>query len=168
MKTFFRQIITFLLLSSILLTTACTQQPPSRFESAQQESSQRGASAVVEESAAGGSFNKFFPPSQDGYERIYSQEKTGFAEAKLKKEGKEVAVMAISDTLNNPSATEKFNQSTLKIAGYPAVQRGGQATAVRVLIRYQVKVLSRDPSFSESDRQTWLAKFDLNGLANLK
>ena len=34
--------------------------------------------------------------------------------------------------------------------------------------RYQVKVLSRDASFTQSDRVDWLQKFDLQGLAQLK
>ena len=153
---------------SLLLLTSCATQAPSRFEQAQQESSQRGSSAVVRESESGGSFNKFFPPSGGGYQRVYSQEKKGFAEAKLKKDGKEVAVLAISDTLNNPSAAKKFEKSTQKIKGYPAVSQGKTGTAVLVGDRFQVKVLSRDPAFSESDRQAWLDKFDLKGLSKVK
>jgi hypothetical protein len=162
-----RKVLVACLLATLLLVTACATQAPSRFEQAQKESTQRGASAVVKESLAGSSFNKFFPTAEEGYERVYTQEKTGFAEAKLKKDGKEVAVMAISDTVNNPSAVEKFQQSTEKINGYPAIKQGSTATAVLVNNRFQVKVLSRDPSFGESDRQAWLAKFDLNGLAKV-
>ena len=162
-----RQIIVVFSLS-LLLLTSCATQAPSRFEQAQQESSQRGSSAVVRESESGGSFNKFFPPSGGGYERVYSQEKKGFAEAKLKKDGKEVAVLAISDILNNPSAAKKFEKSTQKIKGYPAVSQGKTGTAVLVGDRFQVKVLSRDPAFAESDRQAWLEKFDLKGLSKVK
>lgn len=152
----------------ILGISACSPQPPSRFQSAQQESTQRGASAVVKESAQGSSFNKFFPRSGGGYERVYTQEKKGFAEAKLKKEGKDLAVMAISDIRNTPTAAAKFQNSTLQVGGFPAVQQGSTATAVLVADRYQVKLLSRDPSFTASDRQEWLEKFDLQGLAKLK
>lgn len=162
-----RQVIVVFSLT-LLLLTSCATQAPSRFEQAQQESSQRGSSAVVRESESGGSFNKFFPPSGGGYDRVYSQEKKGFAEAKLKKDGKEVAVLAISDTLNNPSAVKKFEKSTQNIKGYPAVSQGKTGTAVLVSDRFQVKVLSRDPAFSESDRQAWLEKFDLNGLSKVK
>ena len=77
-------------------------------------------------------------------------------------------MMAISDTLNNPSAVNKFKNSTETIAGYPAVSQGKTATAILVGNRFQVKVLSRDPSFTASDREAWLAKFDLNGLSQLK
>ncbi|MDJ0579516.1 hypothetical protein [Crocosphaera sp.] len=162
-----RQVIVVFSLS-LLLLTSCATQAPSRFEQAQQESSGRGSSAVVRESESGGSFNKFFPPSGGGYDRVYSQEKKGFAEAKLKKDGKEVAVLAISDTLNNPSAVKKFEKSTQNIKGYPAVSQGKTGTAVLVGDRFQVKVLSRDPAFSESDRQAWLEKFDLKGLSKVK
>ena len=98
----------------------------------------------------------------------FSQEKKGFAEAKLKKDGKEVAVMAISDTLNNPTAKKKFQNSSNQIKGYPTVGQGKTGTAVLVGDRFQVKVLSRDSSFVESDRLNWLKKFDLSGLARLK
>jgi hypothetical protein len=162
-----RKVLTACLLVTLLLVTGCATQTPSRFERVQRESTQRGASSIVKESLSGSSFNKFFPSSGDGYDRVYTQEKTGFAEAKLKKDGKDVAVMAISDTLNNPSAVEKFQQSTEKIGGYPAVKQGNNATAVLVNNRFQVKVLSRDASFRESDRQAWLEKFDLGGLAQV-
>jgi hypothetical protein len=33
--------------------------------------------------------------------------------------------------------------------------------------RYQVKVLSRSPSFTKVERQSWIQKFDLNGLSKL-
>ena len=163
-----RQILFTYLLVTILLVTACTSQPPSRFDQAQQDSTSRGATAVVKESESGGSFNRYFPEADSGYQRVYTQEKKGFAEAKLKKAGKEVAVMAISDTINNPSAVNKFNNSTEKIAGYPAVNQGSNATAILVKDRFQVKVLSRDPSFTESDRKALLSQFDLNGLSQLK
>ncbi len=163
-----RQILFTYLLVTILLVTACTSQPPSRFDQAQQDSTSRGATAVVKESESGGSFNRYFPEADSGYQRVYTQEKKGFAEAKLKKAGKEVAVMAISDTINNPSAVNKFKDSTEKIAGYPAVNQGSKATAILVKDRFQVKVLSRDPSFTESDRKALLSQFDLNGLSQLK
>ncbi len=163
-----RQIFLVFCLSTLLLLTSCATQAPSRFDQAQQESSGRGSSAVVRESESGGSFNRFFPPSGGGYDRVYTQEKKGFAEAKLKKAGKEVAVLAISDTLNNPSALKKYEKSSQNIAGYPAVSQGSQGTALLVGDRFQVKILSRDSSFSQGDRQAWLEKFDLDGLEKLK
>ncbi|MGL5035076.1 MAG: hypothetical protein ACRC6M_14880 [Microcystaceae cyanobacterium] len=152
----------------VVSISACSPKPPSRFDQAQQTSTQRGASAVVKESTKGGEFNKFFPKSGNGYDRVYTQEKTGFAEAKLKKDGKDLAMLAISDIRNNSSAAAKFQKSTTQIDGFPAIQQGAMATAVLVGDRYQVKVLSRSPAFKEGDRTVWLEKFDLQGLARLK
>lgn len=155
-------------LVALLLITGCTQAPPSPFEQAQVESTQRGATpAVAKDATQGSEFNKFFPPSESGYERVYTQEKKGFAEAKLLKDGKDVAMLAISDTTSLPTAAAKFQNSPNKIAGYPAVEMGTTQTAILVADRYQVKVLSRDPSFTAADRQAWIEKFNLTGLAQL-
>ncbi|GAB4523238.1 MAG: hypothetical protein Tsb0014_00630 [Pleurocapsa sp.] len=162
-----RKFLIAFLLGSLLLITSCSQQPPSRFEGAQQESTSRGATAVVKESESGSSFNRYFPQGGGGYQRVYTQEKKGFAQAKLKKDGKEVATLAISDTLNNPSAVSKFKASTQKINGYPAINQGSTGTAVLVADRYQVKIRSSDASFTENDRIDWLSKFDLKGLSQL-
>ena len=163
-----RKILAPLLLSLLLLVTSCASKPPSRFDQAQQASSQqKSGQAVVKESTQGAEFNKFFPKGEGGYERVYTQEKKGFSEAKLKKDGKDLAMLAISDIKNTPSAAAKYQQSTKTIAGYPAATLGTTQTSVLVNNRYQVKVLSRDPSFTASDREAWLQKFDLNGLARL-
>ena len=166
MKVWRKTLVTFLV-GVLLLIASCTKQPPSRFDRAQQDSRAKGSTAVVKESESGGSFNRYFPRAGNGYQRVYSQEKKGFAEAKLKKDGKEVAVMAISDTLNNPAAKNKFGSSQEMIGGYPAVSQGSKSTVLLVDDRYQVKVSSRDASFTESDRKDWLSKFDLKGLSRL-
>ncbi|MBC6419219.1 MAG: hypothetical protein GDA44_10790 [Prochloron sp. SP5CPC1] len=155
------------LLAIWLFLSGCSSTPPSRFEQAQQASTQRGASAVVRESEQGGQFNKFFPAAEGEYKVVYSQEKKGFAQAKLKQNGKEVAVFTISDTINNPQAKDKFQQSTDKIGGYPAVSSGSKGTAVLAGL-FQVKVISKDSSFTEKERESWLSKFDLSGLAALQ
>lgn len=163
------KILAPLLLSLLLLVASCAKQPPSRFDQAQQQSSQqKSGQAVVKDSTQGANFNKFFPKAGDGYQRVFTQEKKGFAEAKLKKGGKDVAMLAVSDVKNTPSAVTKYQQSTKKIAGYPAATLGTTQTSVLVNNRYQVKVLSRDPSFTALDREAWLQKFDLNGLSRLK
>ncbi len=164
-----RKILAPLLLSVLLLITSCAKEPPSRFEQAQQQSSQqKSGQAVVKDATQGANFNKFFPSAGSGYERVYTQEKKGFAEAKLKKDGKDVAMLSISDTKSTPSAATKYQQSTKKIGGYPALEIGTTQTGVLVNNRYQVKVLSRDPSFTPRDREAWLQKFDLNGLSRLQ
>lgn len=163
------QVLSAMLLSVLLLVTACDSQPPSRYDQAQQDSTGRTATpAVVKESQSGGEFNKFFPKASGGFKTVPAQEKKGFAEYKLKKAGKDVAVMSISDILNNPSAAAKFKGSAKSIGGYPSVSQGSTGTAILVNDRYQVKVLSRDASFTAKDRETWLQKFNLSGLSRLK
>ncbi|ARV60670.1 hypothetical protein BZZ01_20465 [Nostocales cyanobacterium HT-58-2] len=166
-----RRIFAALLLCLLLFTTACAPKTPGRFDQVQQESSrQRSGQSVAREGTQGAEFNKFFPSPQAGYQRVYTQEKKGFSEAKLKKDGKDLAVLSISDTQAvkgsaNPAA--KFVNSPKTIAGYPAVSQGTTGTAILVGNRYQVKVQSRDPSFTEADRQAWLEKFNLDGLTRL-
>ncbi|MEH2433413.1 MAG: hypothetical protein V7K25_04030 [Nostoc sp.] len=163
-----RRVVAALLLSVLLLTTACTPKAPGRFDQAQKESTQQKKGLAVAKNATQGSqFNKLFPNSGDGYQRVYTQEKKGFAEAKLKKGGKDIALLSISDTTSTPSAAAKFSKSTKKIGGYPAIEVGKTQTAILV-DKYQVKALSRDPSFTASDRADWLEKFNLNDLAKLK
>ncbi len=173
-----RRILAALLLAVLLLVTSCATvaAPPSRWDQAQQERTQQRKDitasvkerSIADKAVAGASFNKFFPGTQAGYARVYTQEKKGFAEAKLKQGGKDVAMLSISDVASNPIAAAKYKQSTEKIAGYPAVNQGKTATSILVGDRYQVKVLSRDPDFTESARVAWLQKFNLNGLARLQ
>jgi len=163
------KILTALSLSLFLLVTACaapsTAPPPST--EAPQTSTQQ-PTQVSGEPLAGGQFNQFFPDASGDYKRVFAQEKTGFAEAKLKQDGKDVAVLSINDLANNPSAAKKFQDSSKTIAGYPGVERGKTQTAILVRDRFQVKVQSRDESFTPSDREAWLEKFDLQGLSQLK
>ncbi|MEG4204739.1 hypothetical protein QUA20_12515 [Microcoleus sp. Pol7_A1] len=178
-----RRILAPFLISVLLLVTACGQtQAPSRWDKAQQESTQKPAQAkqttadkssasnqnLPKKAVAGGQLNKYFPSSGGGFDRVFAQEKSGFAEAKLNKGGKNVAMLSINDIAGNPSAGAKFQQSTKQIGGYPAVNQGANITAVLVANRYQVKVQSRDPSFTASDREAWLSKFNLGGLARVK
>jgi len=164
-----RRAIAPLLLILFVIIGGCAANPPSRFEQAQQESTKSKATpAVAKEATQGASFNKFFPKTGNGFTSTYTQEKKGFAEAKLNKGDKTVAMLSISDTISNPEAADKFKQSTKKINGYPSVLQGSTKTALLVASRYQVSVLSRDPSFVETDREAWLGKFDLQGLSQVK
>jgi hypothetical protein len=156
-------------LSLLLLISACgaATKEPSRFEQTQAETSQKGAPpAVANNAQQGSSFNRFFPRSSNGYQVVPSQEKQGFAEYKVNKDGKNVAMLSINDT-KGTTAADKFQQSTQQIAGYPAVEQGKTVTAVLVKNRYQVKVLSRDASFTKADRASWIEKFNLSGLSRL-
>ncbi len=159
-----------IVLSVALLFSACSSKEPSKYATTQKETTGRNAPAAVAKNAeAGGDFNKFFPQGDAGFARVFSQEKKGFAEAKLNKGGKNVAVMSISDTISNPVAAKKYEKSTSKIGSYPLIEEAPlKSTGVLVNNRYQVKVASRDPSFSGVDRQAWLKKFNLDGLSKLK
>ncbi|MBF2047893.1 MAG: hypothetical protein EDM05_64225 [Leptolyngbya sp. IPPAS B-1204] len=157
------------LLLSLLLASACAPSAPSRYEQTQQETTQRNApGAVAKEATQGAKFNQFFPRSVSGYQIVPAQEKKGFAEYKVNRGGKNVAVLSISDTTGVAGAADKFQGSATKIAGYPAVEQGQNITAILVNGRYQVKVQSRDPSFTKNDRVAWIQKFNLQGLANLR
>lgn len=157
------------LLCFTLAITGCQVKAPSQFDQVQKESTTRGAApAVAKDATKGGEFNKFFPKPQAGYERVYTQEKKGFAEAKLKKAGVDQAMLAVSDTKSLPSAAAKFQDAKASIAGYPSVDLGTTQTSVLVADRYQVKVISKAPDFTKNDRVTWIQKFDLAGLAKLK
>lgn len=163
------------LLSVLLFATACaapSTAPPSSTQappiSSQQPTDTQPIKAPTGEPLAGGKFNKFFPNPSGDYKRVFAQEKTGFAEAKLKAAAKDVAILSINDLANNPSAIKKFQTSTKTIAGYPAVDVGKTQTAILVSDRFQVKVQSRDDAFTPSDREAWLQKFNLSGLSQLK
>jgi len=163
-----RPVFAPIFLSLLLFVSACgAASEPSQFEQTQTETTQKGAPPAVAPSAQQGSrFNRFFPRSGNGFEVVPAQEKQGFAEYKVNRGGKNVAMLAISDAKGTPAA-DKFKQSTQKIGGYPAVEQGRTATAILVNDRYQVKVLSRDPSFTQADRAVWIEKFNLSGLSRL-
>jgi hypothetical protein len=156
-------------LSLVLLLSGCFQKEPSRFAQAQKDTTARGAQpAVVKNAEQGSSFNKFFPKDADGFDRVFSQEKKGFAEAKLNKAGKNVAVLAISDTSSLPLAAKKYEKSTADLNGYPLlVETPLKSTGVLVK-KFQVKVISKDPSFTADSRMAWLKKFNLDGLSKLQ
>ena len=121
------RILPAFLLAVLLLVTSCKAQDTSPYAKTQQESTQRGATpAVARKAEQGSSFNKFFPKSADGYQVVAAQEKKGFAEYKLNKGGKNVAMLSINDITSNPSAKTKYDQSSAKIAGYPAAEAPGK------------------------------------------
>lgn len=159
-----RKILPIILLTFFALVSACQ---PITLPSGSQSNG-----AVVQQSVvtpvAGGQFNKLFPKTDGDFTLVYTQEKVGFAEAKLNSKGNEAATLAISDTATNPSAAEKYKTAAQKIGGYPAVAVGDNGTAILVANRFQVQIRSKDSSFTASDREAWLTKFDLASLAALK
>jgi hypothetical protein len=157
-----------LLVCLVLLVTSCASAP-SKYDQVQKDTTGfRAPAAVAKKAEKGGTFNQFFPGDQGEYNVIPYQEKKGFAEYKLQKGDKTLAMLTINDTTSLPTAAAKYNDATEKVVGYPSVDQGTTATGILVNGRYQVKVLSRDPSFTKEDRVSWLQKFDLKGLAQLK
>ena len=167
-------------LACLMLISACGKAPtPSRWDTSQD--TPPAIEAPVADTAPGAkasdpteikvlpgsAFNAFFPAEGGGYERIYTQEKSGFAEAKLKQDGTELAMLSVSDTAANPTAATKYQSSDRTIAGYPAQDIGSTSTGILVGDRIQVKVLSRSDDFGVGDREAWLEKFDLVGLEAL-
>ncbi len=78
----------------------------------------------------GSSFNRLFPSASGGYSLVYTQEKEGFAEAKLQQGSQDMAMLSISDTVTNPSAVQKFQQSNTRVAGYPSSSLTPNDTAI--------------------------------------
>lgn len=148
-----------------LVAVGCSKPEPTRWDQAQQQS--QGQPAVAPDAAKGSSFNRFFPKAGGEYSLVYKQEKTGFAQASLKRGGREAATLSISDTTSNPDAAAKYRSSSEKLASYPLAAIGSQGTGILVADRYQVQVRSVDPAFSQEQRKEWLGKFDLPGLAQL-
>jgi hypothetical protein len=149
-----------------LVLAACAPIDQSRWEEAQEASA--GQSATTKEALAGGEFNQFFPESNDEYSVVYTQEKRGFAEAVLKHAGEDVATLAVFDTVSNPEAAAKYQQSAEELDGYPAVAIGANGTGILVADRFQVQVRSKSDSFTAADREEWLLAFDLAGLSGLQ
>ncbi|AFY39471.1 hypothetical protein Lepto7376_3243 [[Leptolyngbya] sp. PCC 7376] len=166
--------------STTTTTTTTSNTPDSTAPTATQESTSEVA--VTEEAAPasslkdiaglppqkGSAFNKYFPDGKGSeFDVTFTQEKEGFAEVKLSMKGKEMAKISISDTVTNLTARSKFEDAKDKVSGFPMVAQGKKAHATLVGDRYQVKVMSRDASFTDADRKAWLGKVDLKGLSSL-
>ena len=165
-----RQSFVYMLIAALLLWgAACGKEEPkkpSRWEATQEKTTDQ--KAVVKQAIAGGEFNKFFPQAGNGFNIVYTQEKQGFAEAKLEDaSGKELATLSIFDTVSNPEAATKYQQATEKLQEYPMTSIGENGTAIFIANRLQVQVRSKDATFDANARQTWLQKFDLKGLSGV-
>ncbi|MEX0588930.1 MAG: hypothetical protein WD136_06705, partial [Cyanobium sp.] len=114
----------------------------------------------------GAAFNRLFPAPDAGQQLVFTQEKRGFSEAKLKQGGAALALLAISDTATAPDARSKFSSSSSAINGWPLVEQGSQASAVLVADRFQVKVIGQDASLDPDQRHALLGAFDLQGLSS--
>jgi hypothetical protein len=110
-----------------------------------------------------GGFNKFFPKEgAGGFTRSFSSQKEGLVEAKLLKDGNEVAILTIVDAEKLAYAKAKFESATEKLEGFPVMTIGPNQSSVLVKDRYQVKVTSQ--TLDHEARKRILATFDLKGL----
>ncbi|MGJ3249720.1 MAG: hypothetical protein ACFE0J_01110 [Elainellaceae cyanobacterium] len=165
-----RKVFASVCLSLMLLLTACSApSAPSYYDQVQEETTgAKATQAVSQDAVQGSNFNQLFPESTDEYEVVPAQEKRGFAEYKLNRDGSTVAMLSVNDTVSNPDAAVKYATTTRQVGGYPAVDIGNTQTAILVAGRFQVKVQSRDESFTQGDREAWIEKFDLAGLAQVQ
>jgi hypothetical protein len=157
-----------LLLGGLLAVAAsgCQKSEPDRWAKAQ-KSSTESPEAVSTESVEGSAFNRFFPQVEQPWDIVFKQEKTGFAQASLQNDGREMAVLSVSDTKNNPSAADKYRDAQTQIAGQPRAEIDGNTTGVLAGDRYQVQIRSMDPAFGPQEREAWLAKFDLEAIGRI-
>lgn len=115
----------------------------------------------------GTAFNRLFPAPGPGEQVVFTQEKRGFSEAKLKQGDQTRALLAISDTITAPTAKDKFATSTERLQGWPLVEQGSQASALLVADRFQVKVIGQGVGLDQQQRHDLLAAFQLQKLAAL-
>lgn len=150
---------------SLAFALACSKEPTRWDQAAHQAKSAAVVETPPPAKTEGGKFNKFFPADgEGGASRVFTQEKDGFAQADLKKDGATLATLSISDTEGDVAAKKKFEEAKEKVGEYPLVTVGAKQSALLVG-RYQAKVSS--PSLDAAARKALLEKFDLRGLAKL-
>jgi hypothetical protein len=116
----------------------------------------------------GTAFNRLFPKPEPGEQLVFTQEKRGFSEARLKQGDQVKALLAISDVTTAPAARSKFGASETLLQGWPLVEQGAQASALLVADRFQVKVIGQGTGLDAEQRHELIGQFDLRGLAALK
>jgi hypothetical protein len=154
------------LLPLAALAGAGCYREPTRWDGVRRQT-RHNTPAVAKEAVPGSEFNRLFPRPEGDFDVVYTQEKPGFAEADLKKEGKVVATLAISDTASNPDAAQKYKDATARLKDFPMIDIGDNGTGVLVGDRFQVQVRSKDSNFGKAEREEWLSKVDLANLASL-
>ncbi|MEO7097069.1 MAG: hypothetical protein ABI175_27665, partial [Polyangiales bacterium] len=92
-----RRLFTSLVLALALGTaTAFGCRRETRWDEAAKTAEKKADEKKPEGIQPGSAFNKFFPADDtDGMKRVYTQEKEGFAEAKLQKDGKDVGILSV-------------------------------------------------------------------------
>jgi len=116
----------------------------------------------------GTAFNRLFPKPEPGEQLVFTQEKRGFSEARLKQGDQVKALLAISDVTTAPAARRKFDVSESLLQGWPLVEQGAQASALLVADRFQVKVIGQGTGLDVQQRHELIGQFDIKGLAALQ
>ena len=140
-----------------------TTEPPSTPSPVTVQLAPPGASA--QPPMPSGALTKFFPKDGDGgFKRVISGEKEGYVEAKLEKDGKEVAIVSITDAERLAYTKARFDGATEHLGEVPVVKVGDTQSLALVKQRFQVKVFSH--TLDHEARKAILASFDLKGLGN--
>lgn len=112
-------------------------------------------------------FNRLFPAPQAGEQLVFTQEKRGFSQARLKQGAEVRALLSISDVASSPASRNKFIHSEERLQSWPLVDQGSQASALLVADRFQVKVIGQGNGLDVAQRHELLGAFDLPALAAL-
>ena len=112
-------------------------------------------------------FNRLFPTPQAGEQLVFTQEKRGFSQARLKQGSEVRALLSISDVASSPASRTKFSHSEERLQSWPLVDQGSQASALLVADRFQVKVIGQGNGLDVEQRHELLGAFDLPALAAL-
>ena len=98
-----------LLLLALTVASGCYREP-TRWDEVQQKTRAQRARGL-EGSGAGVGVQQDVPQARGDFDVVYTQEKTGFAQAKLVKKGRDVATLSIFDTVSNPEAADKYKDT---------------------------------------------------------
>jgi hypothetical protein len=115
----------------------------------------------------GTALNRLFPAPQVGEKLVFTQEKRGFSQARLKQGDEVRALLSISDVTSSPASRAKFSGSGSTLGGWPLVEQGDQSSALLVADRFQVKVIGQGAGLSPDERHELLGAFNLQALAAL-
>jgi hypothetical protein len=119
-----------------LFVAGCYRIEDTRWTAAQKQT----GPAVAKEAVAGSKLNKFFPKAEGEWDVVFRQEKQGVSEAALTKGGKDMATLAIFDTVSDASVADEYKEAKDKLDAHPMLAKGNLGTAILVADRYQVTV----------------------------
>jgi len=125
------------------------------------------ANIATKEVVNGTLFNRLFPKPQAGEQLVFTQEKRGFSQARLKQGAEVRALLSISDVASAPASRNKFIHTEERLQSWPLVDQGSQASALLVADRFQVKVIGQGSGLDVQQRHELLGAFDLQALAAL-